>query len=124
MTRSTLDAVLSVLAEPVMVTDADGTITYVNPAGVRRFGWDKVVGIPLPARVARWPLLKPDRTRIAASEDPVAIALATRETVLDFRFTVETAPGRWEWFVANVAPLFEGGAVVGTVGVLHDITEA
>src|ERR1051326_7238876 len=98
MIRSTLDVVLSVLAEPVVVTDADGVITYANPAGVGRFAWDKVIGIPLAMRVARWPLLQPDRTRVAASEDPVAVALATRTPVLDFRFTVETMPGLWEWF--------------------------
>src|SRR2546421_7037796 len=124
MPRSTLDAAIEALAEPVMVTDADGTITYANPAGVRRFAWDKVVGVPLATRVARWPILKPDRTRVSLVEDPVAIVLATREHVLDFRFTVETAPGCWEWFTANVVPLVERGAVVGTVSVLHDITAA
>jgi PAS domain S-box-containing protein len=124
MTRSTLDAAIEALAEPVMVTDADGVITYANPAGVRRFAWDKVMGIPLPSRSARWPILKPDRTRVSASEDPVAVALATREHVLDFRFTVETAPGRCEWFTANVVPLVDDNAVVGTVSVFHDITEA
>ncbi|HEV8143715.1 MAG TPA: ATP-binding protein [Methylomirabilota bacterium] len=124
MTRSMLDTVLSVLAEPVMVTDAAGVVTYANPAGVRRFAWDKVIGVPLATRVARWPIMKPDRTAVSVSEDPVAVALATREHVLDFRFTVETAPGRWEWFTANVVPLVEGDTIAGTVGVLHDITDA
>ena len=124
MTRSTLDAVLSALAEPVMITDAAGVVTYANPAGVRRFAWDKVIGVPLAARIARWSIFKPDRTRIALDEDPVAVALATREHVLDFRFTVETATGRWEWFTMNVVPLVEAGALVGTVSVVHDVTEA
>ena len=124
MTRSTLDVALAALAEPVMVTDADGVITYANPAGVRRFAWDKLIGAPLAERVGRWPIWKPDRTRISAGEDPVAVALTTRAHVLDFRFTVETAPGRWEWFTANVVPLVEGTAIVGTVAVLHDVTEA
>ncbi len=53
MTRRPLDAVLSVLAEPVMITDAAGVVTYANPAGVRRFAWDKVIGVPLATRVAR-----------------------------------------------------------------------
>src|SRR5262249_53254317 len=57
-------------------------------------------------------------------EDPVAVTLATRHHVLDFRFTTETTPGRWEWFSANVVPLLEDGVVVGTVSVLHDMTDA
>src|ERR1051326_1543347 len=124
MIRSTLDAVLAALAEPVMITDAQGTITFANGAGVRRFAWDKLVGVPLADRVGRWPMLKPDRTRVGASEDPVAVAVASRRPVLDFRFGVETAPARWEWFTANVVPLLEEDALVGTVCVLHDVTEA
>src|SRR5215470_16375582 len=124
MTRHTLDAVLSAVAEPVMITDEAGVVTYANPAGVRRFAWDKVIGIPLVERTLRWPMLKPDRTPVAATEDPVAVTLATRHHVLDFRFTVETTPGRWEWFSANVVPLLEDGVMVGTVSVLHDMTDA
>jgi PAS domain S-box-containing protein len=117
------DPILAALAEPVMITDAQGSITYANPAGVRRFGWDKVIGIPLAERLARWPIFTPDRRPVRHSEDPVACALATREHVLDFRFTIETAPGRWAWFSINTAPIVEDGRLVGTASVLHDITE-
>ena len=118
------DPILAALADPVMITDAQGSITYANPAGVRRFGWDKVIGIPLVQRLTRWPIFTPDRRPVTQSEDPIARALATREHVLDFRFTIETAPGRWDWFSINTAPIVEGGQLVGTASVLHDITEA
>jgi PAS domain S-box-containing protein len=117
------DPILAALAEPVMITDAQGSITYANPAGVRRFGWDKVIGVPLAERLARWPIFTPDRRPVNQSEDPVACALATREHVLDFRFTIEIAPGRWEWFSINTVPIVEGGRLVGTASVLRDITE-
>jgi PAS domain S-box-containing protein len=123
MSRSSLDVILAAVAEPVMITDADGVITYANPAGVRRFAWDKVIGVSLQERVARWPMRKPDRTAVSVGDDPVACALAGRTHVLDFRFTIETAPGRWEWFTANVVPLLEDGVVVGAAGVFHDVTE-
>ena len=124
MSRSTSDVILAAMAEPVLITDADGVVTYANPAGVRRFAWDKLIGLPSAERVARSSMHKPDRTPLAAGEDPFAAALATRTHVLDFRVTVETAPGLWEWFTANVVPIVEDGVVVGTIGVLHDVTEA
>src|SRR5919109_1333648 len=101
MTNAVPHPVLAALAEPVMITDAQGSITYANPAGVRRFGWDKIIGIPLAERVTRWPIFTRDRRRVEQSEDPVARALATRAPVLDFRFTIETGPGRWAWFTIN-----------------------
>src|SRR5207244_3715961 len=76
-------------------------VTWANPAGVRRFGWDKVIGATLAERVERAALCRSDHTPLSISEDPVAIALATRRHVLDQRVTVETAPGRWEWFTGN-----------------------
>jgi signal transduction histidine kinase/ActR/RegA family two-component response regulator len=118
------DLVLAALAEPVMITDAQGAVIYANPAGMRRFGWDKVTGIPLAERVARWPMCRRDRTPVAANEDPVAIVLATGRPVLDFRFTVATAAGQWEWFTMNTSPLVEAGQLAGTASVVHDITPA
>jgi PAS domain-containing protein len=88
------DIVLAALAEPVMVTDPQGTITWVNAAAARRFGWDKLVGVPLADRLARWSLRTPDRIPIGADEDPVALALAARRPVLDVRFIAELVPGR------------------------------
>jgi signal transduction histidine kinase len=113
---------LAALVEPVLVTDARGVTTYANPAGVRRFGWDKLIGLPLAERVARWPMFTPERTPVAATDDPVAVALATRRQVLDFRFAVETAPGHWAAFTANTVPLVEGGELLGSVSVFHDVT--
>jgi PAS domain S-box-containing protein len=122
MPRTTLDAVLAALAEPVLITDADGTITYTNAAGVARFGWDKLIGVPLSERVAEWSVRAADRRPLAFTEDPITRALGTRRHVLDVRVTVETAPGRWEWFSANTVPLLEGDRLLGVVCVLHDIT--
>ena len=124
MTPGMLDPALAALAEPVMITDAQGAITYANPAGVRRFRWDKLIGVPLAERVARWRIFTRDRTPVAADEDPVARVLATRRHVLDYRFTIEIAPGHWGWFTINTVPLIEGGELVGTASVLHDITDA
>ena len=81
-------SILASLAEPVLVTDAGGVVTYANPAGVSRFGWDKIIGIAFAERIRRWPLYTPDRTPVAATDDPIAVVLATREPVVDFLFTV------------------------------------
>ena len=124
MTPSRLEAVLSAVAEPVMITDAEGVVTYANPAGARRFGWDKLIGVPLADRMARWPMCDAGRAPIPPSEDPVARVLATGARALDVRVSAETAAGRWEWFTANVVPFVEDGEVVGTVSVMHDVTDA
>jgi signal transduction histidine kinase len=122
MMSSPLEAVLGALVEPVMVTDADGVITYVNAAGARRFGWDKDVGVPLGDRVARAPFLKPDGTRAAAADDPIARTISTRRPIVGHRFAAETEPGSWTSHVANVTPLLQGDALRGTVCVAHDAT--
>jgi signal transduction histidine kinase len=124
MTSVPSHALLAALVEPVVVTDAQGVVTYANPAGVSRFGWDKVIGIPLTERIARWPMFAPDRTPIAATDDPIAQALATREPPPELRFTVETARNRWVSFTMNTVPLLENGVLQGTVSVLHDVTPA
>ena len=118
-----LPDVLAALAEPVLVTDARGTITYANPAGVRRFGWDKVVGVPLAERLTRWPILTREGGPLGMSEDPIAVVLATRRHVLDLRITVETAPGHWEWFSMNTVPLLDGAQLLGAASIVHDISE-
>jgi len=123
MMHHTLDVILAAVAEPVMITDAEGVVTYVNPAGVSRFSWDKAIGLPRHERLARWPIMSADHRRLSASDDPVAVVLATRRPLLGVRLTVEVAPGRWEWFTANVTLLQDGDAV-GTVTVLHDISDA
>jgi len=122
MTSGVPHSVLAALAEPVMLTDAQGTITWANPAGVRRFGWDKGIGVPLAQRMLRWPMTKGDGVPLSAEEDPIALALATRRHVLDPRFTVELAPGHSEWFTINTVPLLDDGRVAGTASVVHDVT--
>ena len=122
MPQTTLDAVLAALAEPVLITDAEGAITYANPASVRRFGWDKLIGVPLAERVTQWAVRTPEQTRIAPLDDPIAVALATRRPVLERRVTIESVPGRREWFEANTVPLIEGDRLLGAVCVLHDMT--
>jgi PAS domain-containing protein len=57
VTGSSFEAALDALVEPVMLTDAQGVITYTNTAGARRFGWDKEIGVPLGDRVARAPFV-------------------------------------------------------------------
>ena len=70
MTSAQPHPLLAALTEPVLVTDAHGVVTYANPAGISRFGWDKVIGLPLPERIVRWPMFTPERTPVLALDDP------------------------------------------------------
>src|SRR5512138_3558825 len=113
MTSALPHPLLAALAEPVLVTDARGVVTYANPAGVSRFGWDKLIGLPITERIVRWPIFTPNHLPIGTTDDPIAVALASREPVSDFRFTVETARGRWASFTMNTVPLLEHGELHG-----------
>src|SRR2546430_9311962 len=122
MTPSTPDVILAALLEPVMTTDAQGVMTYTNPAGIRRFGWDKLIGAPLADRISQASFFKPDRSPVTVSEDPVARALAGRRPVIDYRVTSEVAPGRWETFAVNAVPLMDGDTLLGAACTVRDVT--
>jgi PAS domain S-box-containing protein len=122
MYRPSLDAVLAALAEPVVLTDAAGVVAYVNTAGIRRFGWDSLLGTAGEERSKRWALCRPDGSPMQAAEDPISRVLATRRPVLDVRVIVDTPAQRHEWFSANATPMLDGDRLLGVVCVLHDVT--
>jgi PAS domain S-box-containing protein len=118
-----LESVLDALVEPVKVTDADGTVVFTNAAGVRQFGWDKCVGLPLGERVARLHLFHADGRPMSEAEYPVTRVLRTGEAVLGAILYIESEDHGRRAYSMNAVPLRDGGRLVGTVSVLHDVTE-
>jgi signal transduction histidine kinase len=109
---------INALAEPVEVTDADGVLVAANAAAAARFGSEKDLGLPLAERLGRRAVLTPDGRGVAASEHPVGRVLAHRAPVFGVRLVLETTEGR-VGHVVNVAPLWEGTRLAGTVSLAY-----
>ncbi|MGH7279054.1 MAG: PAS domain-containing hybrid sensor histidine kinase/response regulator [Candidatus Rokuibacteriota bacterium] len=121
--RSILDAVLNALVEPVLVTDADGIVTFVNIVAVHRFGADKDVGRPVVEHLGRLRMFRSDGQPLPAPEHPILRALAEHAAVIGAEMRIEV-DGYAGVYVVNTVPLRVGGEAAGTVSVFHDVTGA
>ena len=79
--RSILDAVLNALIDPVIVTDAEGVVTFVNAAARARFGADKDVGRPVAQHVGRLRVAAADGVPLRPKPE-VGTSLEAREKSL------------------------------------------
>ena len=123
MRSKALDLVLDALAEPIFLTDAEGVITVANTVARKRLGLEKYVGRPLVDRVTALRLVMPDGSVLPPDDSPIRRVLRTGEPVLGFKFSFQVASGTRHVYVVNTVPLREGGRLVGTASVLHDVTE-
>ena len=117
-----LDLVLDALAEPMFLTDVDGVITVANTVARKRLGLEKYIGRPLAERVGELRLSRPDGSVLPAEDSPIRRVIATGQSVLGFKFSFEGGSGARYFYEVNTVPLREGGRVVGTASVLHDVT--
>ncbi|HEU5319928.1 MAG TPA: PAS domain-containing protein, partial [Methylomirabilota bacterium] len=121
--RAILDAVLDARVEPVIVTDAEGTVTFVNTAAIHVFGADADVGQPVARHVARFPARTPTGRALPAELHPLARAVAERQAVIGAELTLDLEDGP-AVYVVNSVPLRSRGRVVGTLSLFHDRTAA
>jgi len=119
-----LGAVLDALVEPVLVSDADGRLTFANATAVRTLDAARDVGRPVSELLARHPARTPDGAALEPSLHPIARALAQAQTVIGAELTLDL-DGRAAIFLVNVVPLRDAqGGLTGTVSVFHDVTGA
>jgi two-component system phosphate regulon sensor histidine kinase PhoR len=108
--KTRLDTILRGMGEGMMVTDAQGIITLVNPAFRSLFAIrDEVEGKPLM-----------EITRHPALHDAFKIVLATKNERLEeisFTFADEKT------ILTHWVPLLEDGSIQGVVAVFHDISD-
>jgi PAS domain S-box-containing protein len=107
--RSLLEAVIESTADAISVADEHGHNIIVNPA------YTRITGLPKAAV-----LNKPVTVDIAEGESMHLKVLRTGKPVRNVRMKVGAA--RKE-VIVNVAPIIIDGAVRGSVGVIHDISE-
>jgi PAS domain S-box-containing protein len=121
--REQLRVTLASIGDAVIVTDAEGRVTFLNPVAAALTGWDaaEAEGRPLP-EVFR---IINEETRLPA-EDPVPRVLREGVVVGLANHTALVARDGREYAIEDsAAPIRDGGGIVGgAVLVFRDVTEA
>jgi PAS domain S-box-containing protein len=107
--RSLLDAVIESTADAISVADEQGNNIIVNPA------YTRITGMPRDAVIG-----KPVTVDIAEGESMHLKVLQTGKPVKNVHMKV--GPAKKE-VIVNVAPIYIGRKIRGSVGVIQDISE-
>ncbi len=114
--------VLDTLPVGVAITDAEGKIVSINPAGERIWGGVRLVGADRYHEYKAW--WPETGERVAAHEWPLVHALNRNEVVLNRIIDIESFDGQRKNVLFSAAPtLDQHGAVSGGLVVNEDITE-
>ena len=119
-----LGAALDALVEPVLITDAQGGLTFANATAARVLGAAHDVGHPVSDLLDRLPARTPDGGALAAALHPIRRALAQAQAVIGAELTIDLEGGP-ATFLVNTVPLRDAeGRLTGSVSVFHDVTGA
>lgn len=117
--RGRLEAVLEALPVGVVIADRDGRILEANEAA--RAVWGGVLP-DRPARVAGW--WTDSGAPLREDEWPLARALSRGEAPVGEMIDIERGDGRRGTILSSAVPIRgPGGAIVGAVGALQDVSE-
>jgi PAS domain S-box-containing protein len=119
-----LAAVLNSMTEEVYFTDTEQRFTYANPAAMREFGRETINGLRVEEVVEKLEILRPDGTPRPAEDAPPLRALRG-EVIRDEEQIVRTPrSGQLRHRQVSSAPVRgASGNIIGSVSVVHDITE-
>jgi len=119
-----LGAALDALVEPVLITDAQGGLTFANATAARVLGAARDVGRPVSDLLDRLPARTPDGGALAPALHPIRRALAQAQAVIGAELTIDLEGGP-ATFLVNTVPLRDAeGRLTGSVSVFHDVTGA
>jgi PAS domain S-box-containing protein len=114
--------ILRALPVAIYTTDAQGRLTYFNPAAVKLSGRTPELGTD--KWCVTWKLFDTDGTPVPHDQCPMAIALKSGKPPAGVECLAERPDGKRFWFVPYPALLRDSkGDVVGGINVLIDITE-
>jgi PAS domain S-box-containing protein len=117
----TNQSLLEALPLAVYLTDAEGRITYYNPAAVELWG-----GAPGPNAYwcGSWKLFRPDGSPLPHDECPMALALKEKRPVRGVEAILERPDGSRVIFAPYPTPLFDdAGQLTGAINMLMDVTK-
>ncbi len=122
--RERLLRVIDGISDEVWFADARGQMTLVNPSGRQEFRLEGGEGEPIEAIASRFEVYRGDMTPRPVAEAPPLRALAG-ETIREELEIVRTPrTGELRHRMVNAAPVRDmDGRIVGSVSVVHDITE-
>jgi PAS domain S-box-containing protein len=110
------------LPAAVYTTDAEGRLTYFNPAAVRLSG--RVPHLGTDKWCVTWKIFSPDGTPLPHDRCPMALALQGDEVPLGQECIAERPDGSRFWFTPCPAALRDSaGRVTGGINLLLDISE-
>lgn len=113
---------LDQIAAPIYVTDADGIVTYFNPACIGFAGRTPVAGKD--RWCVTWKLFTNKGEPLPHAQCPMADAIVQKRTIRGVTAVAERPDGTRVNFQPYPTPLFsEDGELVGAVNILIDITE-
>jgi PAS domain S-box-containing protein len=116
--REMMDA----LPAAIYTTDAEGRLTYFNPAAVELSG--RVPELGTDRWCVSWKLYQPDGTPLPHDQCPMVIALRENHFLRGAEIIAERPDGKRVWLTPYPAPLHDAdGRVIGGVNMLVDITE-
>jgi PAS domain S-box-containing protein len=112
--------IVSNLPAALYTTDADGVITYFNPAAAQLWGRSPVIGEDM--WCGSWRLYWPDGTALPHSECPMAVTVKTGKPVRGVEAVCERPDGSRFPFTPFPTPMFdEAGKLTGAVNMLIEL---
>jgi sigma-B regulation protein RsbU (phosphoserine phosphatase) len=121
--RKHLEAIVDALPSGLVVAEGpDAGITIVNPRALEIFGWSKKEGVQKPEHSSELNLLKPDGSPFPPEEQPLSRATIYGEVLRGEEVLIKHSDGTIITAIANAAPLYDGGKIIGAVGAFEEIT--
>jgi PAS domain S-box-containing protein len=115
--------ILEVLPVAVYMTDADGRLTYFNPAAAKLSGRAPEIGTD--KWCVTWKIFLADGTPLPHDQCPMALALKGAEVPAGIECIAERPDGTRFWFTPYPAVLRDAeGRIIGGINVLIDITDS
>jgi PAS domain-containing protein len=121
--EDTLLSALDQLPAAIYVTDADGLVTYYNPACIDFAGRVPTVGGD--RWCVTWKLYTKDGAFLPHDQCPMAVAILERRPVRGISAVAERPDGSRVNFMPYPTPIFDAaGHLLGAVNILVDVTDS
>jgi PAS domain S-box-containing protein len=117
-----LHAALGEVNAPLYVTDADGVVTYYNPACVAFAG--RTPKVRADRWCVTWKLFTRSGEFLPHDQCPMATALKEQRPIRGLTAVAERPDGTRVTFMPHPTPILKDGQLLGAVNVLIDITNA